>query len=491
MFGNTKKNQKAFDSMMSDEITHIHAHDDVNSHIKTPNGKEHYGMKGVIDAAQEVEPVYIECNEMTELRNSQKKYDFSNLSRRGLMGAAALGAGAMLALSSEPRYAYAAPGSANDGNIIVAIFLRGGADGLSMVVPRSGTDHSNYQAMRPGLKLTNDLLLNLPGNKFGLHPALPNLRNMANNNQMSVVHSTGHLNKSRSHFDKQRFIESGAMAASMSSGWLGRYLLTTGSEKTFRGLTMGGQSAFMLATGDSSTTPTMTNLGSFRVDAPNSGVRSQIVADIRALYGNAGGVAEGAIEDTINAALSATSMAAIKPSLTYPTSNTLASRLQGVAQVIKSNNGLEVACVDDNGWDMHVNMNTGDPMQGSLFNSLKKLDDAIHAFWQDLGPELQKKVTIVTLSEFGRTGSTNGQNGTDHGYGSTMFIIGDQVQGGVVGKWSGLDKSALNEGDLNIVNDYRDPLAQIFTKKMGVKSGSSQMEQIFPNYTPQSFSLYK
>lgn len=488
---NIEKNSKAFDAMLSDEITHIHAHDDMLSHIKTPNGNEHYGMKGMLNAAQEVEPVYTECAEMKSLRKSQNKFDMSNLSRRGLMGAAALGVGAMLAISSEPRYAYAAPGGTNDGNIIVAIFLRGGADGLSMVVPKTGTDYSRYQTMRPGLKLTNNVLLDLPGKKFGLHPALKNMQTLANKNQMSVVHSTGHVSESRSHFDKQLFTETGAMAASMGSGWLGRYLLTTGNTNTFRALTMGGQSAFMLATGTGNLTPTMTDLGSFSLKAPNDTVRNQIAQDIKSLYGNSGGLAQAAINDTVNAALESTQLSSQQTNYTYPNNNVLATRLKGVAQVIKAKKGLEVACVDDDGWDMHVKLNDGDPYKGNMFNGLKRIDDAIYAFWQDLGPELQKKVTIVTLSEFGRTGSTNGMNGTDHGYGSTMFVVSDQVQGGIVGKWSGLDKGSLNDGDLNIVNDYRDTLAQIFTKKMGVKSGSTQMKQIFPNYTPKAFNLYR
>ena len=486
-----KKNPKAMDAMLSTEITHIHAHDDVFSHIKTPDGKEHYGMKGMLDAGQSVDPVYEECAEMASLRKNQERFNMSNLSRRGLMGAAALGVGAMLAISSEPRYAYAAPGSANNGNVIVAIFLRGGADGLSMVVPRTGTDYSRYQAMRPGLKLTNSVLLDMPGGKFGLHPAFTNMQKLMNSNQAAVVHSTGHVSESRSHFDKQLFTEKGVMAASMSSGWLGRYLLTTGNENTFRALTMGKQSAFMLATGTASLTPTMTDLGAFNINAPTADIRQQISQDLSSLYGNSGGAAQAAVNDTINSAMESLELANRPTAGVYPNNNILAKRLKGVAQIIKANKGLEVACVDDDGWDMHVKLNDGDPYKGNLYSGLKRVDDAIYAFWEDLGPELQKKVTIVTLSEFGRTGSTNGVNGADHGYGSTMFVISDQVRGGVVGKWPGLDKSALNEGDLNIVNDYRDTLAQIFTKKMGVAAGSTQMKQIFPDYTPKAFSLYK
>lgn len=485
-----KKNSKPFDILLSTEATHVHAHDDDLSHIKTPNGNEHYGMKGIMDAAQQVAPVYQECDEIVQMRAQQEKSNLTDMSRRGLLFAAA-GVGGMLAMTSNTRYAYAAPGAANDGNIVIAIFLRGGADGLGIVAPCTGNDHELYQKMRPNLMMNANTMLKLPGDKFGIHPAMPNMQKMAINNQMSVIHATGHVNKSRSHFDKQRFMETGAMNASMSSGWLGRYMMTTGNDATFRAFTMGNQTSMTLAMDGGSLTPTMSDLGSFTVEAGSQAAREKVVADLQSMYGIGGGLSLGAVESTIDAAMSASDLAKQENTVAYPNGNPLAKRLQGVAKVIKADAGLEVVCVDDDGWDMHVKMNDGSNlMAGQLHDKLKQVDGAIDAFWRDLGPELQKKVTIVTMSEFGRTGSTNGANGTDHGYGNLMFVVGDNVRGGVVGKWPGLSSSSLDEGDLNIVNDYRDALAQVFMKKMGVKAGSTQMKQIFPDYTPKDFSLY-
>jgi uncharacterized protein (DUF1501 family) len=128
---------------------------------------------------------------------------------------------------------------------------------------------------------------------------------------------------------------------------------------------------------------------------------------------------------------------------------------------------------------MHTGM--GGPDNGWMHDHLTELSQAISALANDLGANIAN-VTLVTLTEFGRRMQENGSGGTDHGFGQVMLMLGGGVEGGVVhGTWPGLSESALIDGDLNGVNDYRVVLAEILEKRCGAGSVSS----IFPG-TSQS-----
>ena len=96
-------------------------------------------------------------------------------------------------------------------------------------------------------------------------------------------------------------------------------------------------------------------------------------------------------------------------------------------------------------------------------------------------------VTVVVMSEFGRTLVENGSGGTDHGHGNVMFLMGGGVQGGrVVTEWPGLAPDGLDEeGDLAITIDYRDVLADVLTGRMD----SHALDQIFPGHVAKQLGL--
>jgi uncharacterized protein (DUF1501 family) len=148
--------------------------------------------------------------------------------------------------------------------------------------------------------------------------------------------------------------------------------------------------------------------------------------------------------------------------------------LKQVAQLLKANLGVEAAFSDIGGWDTHQNQGN---VNGQLANRLKEFSDTIAAFWKDMGTDAEN-LTLVTMSEFGRTARQNGTGGTDHGHANVMFVLGGSVKGGkVYGKWPGLANEQLNEGrDLTVTTDFRRVLGEAAYKTLG----SRNLEIIFP-----------
>ena len=157
----------------------------------------------------------------------------------------------------------------------------------------------------------------------------------------------------------------------------------------------------------------------------------------------------------------------------YPKSR-FGDNMRQIAQLIKSNVGVEVAFADVGGWDTHVNET---PVLGNL---LKDFSQTLAAFYKDMGDRMED-VVVVTMSEFGRTAKENGTRGTDHGHANCMFVMGGNVQGGKVhGPWPGLAQEQLYEQrDLAITTDYRGVLGDLVMQHLGNRS----LRTVFPNYT--------
>lgn len=166
---------------------------------------------------------------------------------------------------------------------------------------------------------------------------------------------------------------------------------------------------------------------------------------------------------------------------TYPETE-FGMGLRQIAQLIKADLGLEVGCVDIGGWDTHDNQGGA---QGAMGDLLAEFAQGMAAFHQDMGADWMKRITVVSMSEFGRTASENASAGTDHGRASCMFVMGAGATGGVHARWQGLTQDALDEGDLAVTTDYRDVLAEILVKRIG----NPALDQIFPNYTPNMTDL--
>jgi len=161
----------------------------------------------------------------------------------------------------------------------------------------------------------------------------------------------------------------------------------------------------------------------------------------------------------------------------YGPAGELGRGLLQIARLIKADAGVEAAFAEIGGWDHHQNE------ANQLNNVLRQLGTALAAFTADMGDRMED-IVLVTMSEFGRAASENGDNGTDHGHGGLMFVLGGPVQGGkVYGKWPGLEKEQLYEGrDLAVTTDFRAVLSELIAGQYGTRD----LSQVFPGYRIES-----
>jgi uncharacterized protein (DUF1501 family) len=363
------------------------------------------------------------------------------------------------------------------GGRLVVIFQRGAADGLNVVVPYR---EKNYYAMRPTIAIPAAQVLDLDG-FFGLHPSLAAFKPLYAGGQLAIVHGAGSPDMSRSHFDAQDYMESGTPGLkSTADGWLNRALqsedLRHRQEHTaFRALALGAQVPRTLA--GSVPALAISNVSNFAVGG-HVGAASPAAGAFEAMYSDTGdSIFHSTGEATFEAVkmLRAADPAQYKPAagIEYP-NNDFGNNMKQIAQLLKANLGVEAAFTDVTGWDTHQNQGGVD---GQLSNRLKDFSDSISAFWRDMGDGAEN-ITLVTMSEFGRTARQNGTGGTDHGHANAMFVLGGRVKGGkVYGRWPGLADHELNEGrDLAVTTDFRAVLGEVVAKSIG----ANRLDLVFP-----------
>ncbi|HEY2467476.1 MAG TPA: DUF1501 domain-containing protein [Terracidiphilus sp.] len=360
---------------------------------------------------------------------------------------------------------------------LVVIFQRGAADGLNVVVPYR---EKNYYAMRPSIAIPQNQVIDLDG-FFGLHPSLATFKPLYDAGNLAIVHAAGSPDMSRSHFDAQDFMESGTPGLkSTEDGWLNRALqaedLVHRREQTaFRALALGPDVPRTL----SGKVPAIAlgNVNNFSV-AGRGPTPSPAASAFEAMYGESGDhIFHAAGEETFEAVkmLRAANPAQYQPAAgaDYPGSE-FGNRMKQVAQLLKSNLGVEAAFTDIGGWDTHQNQGNA---EGQLANRLRDFSQSISSFWRDMGDDAEN-ITLVTMSEFGRTARENGTGGTDHGHANVMFVLGGNVKGGkVYGRWPGLNNEQLNEGrDLALTTDYRQVLGELVNKTIS----ATNLDLVFP-----------
>ena len=408
------------------------------------------------------------------------------VTRRGFMkgGALALvGTSVIPSFLTRSIYAEITTAAANKKKLVV-IFQRGACDGLNVVVPYK---ESNYYSMRPSIAIKQNEVLDLNG-FFGFHPAMAPLKPLYDQGHLAIIHAAGSPDPSRSHFDAQDYMESGTPGVKVTSdGWLNRALQVeklTDKPTAFRAVALGTQVPRTLQ----GIVPAIAvnNLADFSV-AGKGPQTSPISNAFQAMYDESSdAVLHGTGEETFEAVkmLKAADPAHYQPAagVNYP-NTAFGNSLKQVAQLLKANLGVEAAFSDIGGWDTHQNQGAAN---GQLANRLKEFAESIAAFWKDMGSDAEN-VTMVTMSEFGRTARQNGTGGTDHGHANVMFVLGGTVKGGkVYGKWPGLSNEQLNEGrDLKVTTDFRNVLGEAAYKTLG----SRNLDLVFPgaNVAPGQF----
>jgi uncharacterized protein (DUF1501 family) len=405
-----------------------------------------------------------------ELAAQKDKWRGGFTRRRVVAGAGAVGVAALGSQLLTAKVAFGAPG---DDRTLVVIMLRGGMDFLSVVVPRGD---GNYNAARPNIAIPAAALLDAgPETRFGLHPAMTPLHELWKAGNMAAVAAVASPDASRSHFQAQDCYERGAASTAVRTGWMDRVLTKMGSGTTFRAIAEGSSLPRSLV--GTSNKIVLRGIQDFRLEGAEN-LRDRSLEALKGLYTGFEHPLVNQAGATIDALNSARRVANTQPNpaARYPGGG-LSDGLRDVAKLIKNGVGLRVAALDLGGWDMHTNIGTVDG--GDMRNALGNLSESLAAFTVDIGPEALKKVTIVTMSEFGRRVGQNGNAGTDHGHGGGMLLLGGGLNGGRVhGRWPGLSSGALDNGDVAGANDYRDVLAEMLKVRFGVTDSAA----IFPDH---------
>ena len=376
------------------------------------------------------------------------------------------------------------------GKTLVVIFLRGGADGLNLIVPFK--DPAYYT-------LRKQLAIPLPGQEngaidldgfFGLHPRMKALEPLFASGQAVAAHAVGYAGNTRSHFEEQDTWETGVAGNTIhSDGWLNRHLATSEGHGPIRAISIGdklprilrGKATAYAVHGISELAPPQTlgdpNLVTAALEHAYKTDPNAHTDAARDLLAQSGKATLDGIQQ-----LQALSKREYKPGVEYPKTE-LARRLSEVARLIKLDAGLEIAEIDYDGWDTHQNQGGG--IQGPFGNLVQTLGDSLAAFCADL-KERMNDVLVVTLSDFGRTAAENGTGGTDHGWANCMLAIGEPVAKAgkgssrkVVTNWPGLGPEQLHEKrDLLHTTDFRDVLAEV----VRVHLGNPNLEAILPGH---------
>lgn len=376
-----------------------------------------------------------------------------------------------------------------ENEILVVIFLRGGADVLNIVVPTGGDDRGYYEAARPDLRISLDNTLPLDTHPFGLNNLAAPLHDLYTNGSLAILPATGMHTNNRSHFDTQEFMELGTPGnKNTSSGWLTRHLSTMMNlppDILVPAMTVGNvnTSSFL----DSDEAIAFDDPESFLFNTGPFSWRSAQRFTLRRLYAGDSPLDEAGIR-----AMDASDIISNQDFENYVPSNgatypagSFGDNMKLIAAAIKSDIGVRAVTIDLGGWDTHEEQKLA---LGTLLNNLSL---GLSAFYTDLDGtgenDYNSRVTTVVMSEFGRKLFENDDIGTDHGHGGLMLALGGNVIGGLYGDWPGLRSDQLFDGvDLAVTTDYRRVLSEILIRRFA----NPFLGIIFPdyaNYAPIGF----
>jgi uncharacterized protein (DUF1501 family) len=368
------------------------------------------------------------------------------MNRRDFIKTSALAAGVGV-------FGFAATGKSR--NVLVVLFQRGAVDGLNVIVPYG---ERAYYAARPSIAIDRKDALDLDG-FFGAHPSLQPLMPFWKERSLAAIHAAGSPDATRSHFDAQDFMESGTPGVkSTATGFLTRTLEAKRSAQPLSAISITQSLPRIFAGSGVLATSSIARFANSKSTPLLKLMYPQSYEAVRVLQ-------------------------SVKPpGGAYPR-GPLAVSLKQIAQLIKSDVGLEIAFADVAGWDTHAGQGG---KEGQFANNLRGFAEAIAAFANDLGSRMNE-VVLLTTSEFGRTVRENGNRGTDHGHGTVMLALGGAVRGGKLhGTWPGLATEQLFERrDLAVTTDFRDVFAEVLWRHLGVTS----MASVFPGHAAKRVGL--
>lgn len=412
----------------------------------------------------------------------------TTVSRRSFLAASGVGAAGAVTLMGT-KLAFAAPGTPNTGDTLVVVFLRGGADGLSIAPPYG---YDSYRKLRPNIAVAppgqKDGALPLTSaNKnaafptgldgvVGLHPAFKPIHDtLWAQGKLAVIPATGlppSFSSSRSHFTATKYIQAGSGSNRVGGGWLGRMVNTQGVGGQIPAVSTSSRSRLLRGSSSGVTVP---NLNAFGV----RGFRRRPLAEeaLASMYGGTDSVSKEG-QKLLRAVNRIEEVkAAAQPN--YPDTK-LGKTFSELSGLIKANIGVQAAGVDFGGWDHHKDHGSVSDPNGRFTPLASELAQALRAFSDDTNG--LQEISVVVVTEFGRTINENGNKGTDHGRATTYLAMGAGIRGGVYGDdYPSEIKDDPDQGDLTVLTDFRKPLAEIVRKRAGVEN----INVVFPSYQGQ------
>ncbi|SDT02378.1 Uncharacterized conserved protein, DUF1501 family [Nocardioides scoriae] len=399
-------------------------------------------------------------------------------SRRSLLrGALGVGAGLAGTQMFGDALMQTSHAGVRGGNTLVVLSLRGGIDGLGMVVPHGDP---GYYKVRPTTAVAKDQVVCADA-MFGLHPKMAPLKPFWASGELAAVHAVGLPVANRSHFSAIEEVEDAAPGSALRSGWINRTIGMGPSASQgglLDGVQLGQPYATTAMTGEHSVLAA-SSLDELKIPGISGGNDVRRYSSLGTMWGQDDGVLGRVANDalTISRTLGSTFSNLPASTVEYPSGfnvDPFALPLKSAARLIRADLGTDVIAIDSGAWDYHSNY--GNLQWGSMQASVDGFARSVAAFLTDLGP-LRSRVTLVTISEFGRRVAENGSGGFDHGWGNMMLLAGAGVKGGRYhGTWPGLDANALAEGDLKVTTDYRNVLGEILAKRFPERS----LATVFP-----------
>jgi len=404
-----------------------------------------------------------------------------------------IGMGGIPAFMAQAAELVQAPKLFKRKKILVSIFQRGAMDGLMAVTP---FEDQYLKAARPGLFLSpvksgnNNPLIDLDG-RFGLHPSMRAFETMFREKRLAIVHGMGSPNNTRSHFDAQDYMESGTpFNKGTSSGWLNRAAGLLGHDATpFQAVSL--TSSMPRSFYGNTPSVAISNLQDFTIQMRGNPMGAKRVSQsFEELYDQ---TSSGLLKTTGKESFDAVKMLQKVDTKNYKPANNavypnspLGNSLKQIAQLIKMDVGLEVAFAESGGWDTHFNQGAEN---GIFARNVNDLSLSIMAFWSDMAM-YQDDLTVMTMTEFGRTVKQNGTGGTDHGRASCNFILGNDVNGGIVhGNVAPLALENLEDGrDLAVTTDFRSIFSEVAERHLLIPNKENLL---FPGFDGKNIGIMK
>jgi uncharacterized protein (DUF1501 family) len=374
-----------------------------------------------------------------------------------------------------------------NGPRLVVVMLRGAVDGLNVVVPY-GED--NYYRLRGSIAIPRPGVdggaLDLDSH-FGLHPALEPLLPLWQSRKLAFVQAAGSPDSTRSHFDAQDYMESGTPGdKNTADGWMNRLLAQLALAPQTMDANLDAVSLGPVLPRIFSGPQVVANVPLGRDAArPTAMDNAQVNAAYDRMYASAdaGALGQAYREGRASRSRILSDLTADPDTKETMQADNGAPPPQGfsldasqLATLMRRNPGLRLAFMQLGGWDTHVNQGGA---TGQLANHLRPLAEGLSTLATQLGSDFDNTVVVV-MSEFGRTARQNGTNGTDHGHGNAMWVLGGPVHGGTVyGDWPGVDDASLHEGrDLAVTTDFRSVLARACAGHLRLRD--AQLAAVFP-----------